>query len=210
MATQIEKRVVTAAQYEGLVRPSPPVSAEELFEHQLERLVDKKLIKRKDADPLRAKLPTDGKLFLLMPPEPETLDLSDLMAKVELNGKTGVNYLNVKHLKNLIKVPKGAHLLVNIEDGHERRNTASMVSREKIKKEGRQPYTTFRGIVHAIVFPYVLSRHYLDLVGSQYGSAVVPRLCLNGDHPGLDYGGFGGDYASTRWGAPSCGSVIEA
>ena len=203
---ETERRVISPEAYEGIVRPAPPVTAEELFEYQLSVLVDKGLARREDGDPFRDKLPTDGKLFIFVPRQPKMLNLAELMARVELKGKTGVSYVDIERLKDLIEVPKEAHLLLDVEDGFARCNTKPSISRDTIQREDRPPYTTFRGIVHAIVFPWVLSHHFMDLVGSRYDEAAVPVLNLYDGQPALGCSREDGAYPG--WGAPSCRGVL--
>jgi hypothetical protein len=85
-------------------------------------------------------------------------------------------------------------------------NTQPSVSATNIAKEGRLAYTTWRGLIHAIVFPYVLQHHFLDLVGSCYKSGGVPFLYLRDGVPELSGGWRGG--ALPGWGAPSAGSAL--
>ncbi|HEY4520227.1 MAG TPA: DUF5701 family protein, partial [Candidatus Paceibacterota bacterium] len=177
---------VSADQYRALQRPliELPTPAQ-LFDFQVETLVGKGLATYEHADPFRKDLPSG--LFLLVPPQPAKLDLTELMAKVELVGKTGVNTLDAGHLTDIIETPAGPYLMIDVEDGAGRLNTKPSISRQNIKKEGRSPYTAWRGIIHTTVFPQVLSHHYLELVGSRYGKGRVPCLYLNGGHPKLDY-----------------------
>jgi len=204
--TEKQKITISVEQYQGLVAPPPVLpSSGELFDFQVEGLVDRKLATYGDADPFRNRIPEKG-FFLFVPPRPKILDLSQLMSHVELNGKTGVNYLDVSYIKPIVEVPSTAHLLVDVEDGRARLNTKPMISRDNIAKENRYPYDVFRGIIHAILFPMVLSHHYMDHVGSRYNEGFVPFLYVNDDKPALN--GYGGDYAYPKYGAPSAGSVI--
>src|SRR5579863_791235 len=96
--TANQKIVVTAEQYQGLIAPPPVLpSPSELFDFQVEGSVDRKLATYSDADPFRNRLPEKG-FFLFVPPRPKTLDLNELMEHVELNGKTGVNYLDAAYI----------------------------------------------------------------------------------------------------------------
>jgi hypothetical protein len=183
-----------------------PQTANQKFDFQIEGLVDRKYATYGDADPFRNRLPKKG-LFLFVPPRPKELDLNGLMSNVELNGRTGVNYLlDASYLKPAVEVPGTAHLLLDVEDGRARLNVKPKVSRQKIAAEKRHPYDVWRGIIHAILFPMVLSHHYMDLVGTRYDEAYVPFLYVRGDKPALR-SAWEGD-ADPKWGAPSAGSVI--
>lgn len=207
---------VAAVTMPEIVRPSveqylalqshhvPLPSSVELFDFVVETLVTKGLAKYEHADHFRNRLPAG--LFLLVPPKPKEFDLAHLMSLIEVAGKKGRNFLDTKHLTDEVEVHNGPYLMVDIDDGKARLNIKPSISRSKIKAENRLPYTTWRGIVHAVVFPEVFQSHNMDLVGSRYESKVAPDLYLSGGGPELDAGWDGS--ASPRWGAPSCGSVI--
>jgi hypothetical protein len=197
---------VSLIHYEGLCAPPPVLpTQEELFDYQIETLVAQGHAQYADADPFRNRVPVKG-LFLIVPPPPKKLDLKGLMANVELDGRTGVNYLDVAYLKDIGEYPTTASLLTDIEDGRGRLNTKPMVSRENIATEKRHPYNTWRGIVHITVFPWVLKHHYLDLVGTRCYEACVPSLCVRDVRPALR--GRWEAFAVPKWGAPSAGNVI--
>ena len=149
-----------------------------------------------------------GKEFLpalAFPPPQKVLDLPYLMSLVELDGVTGVNHLDAQYLTDEEEVPTGPCLMADIEDGGARLNTKPSVSRANIKTEGRSHYTTWRGIIHVVVFPMVFRSHNMDLVGSRYRSESWPGLYLRDRAPRFD---ASYDDANPKWGAPSCGSVI--
>jgi|ERR1700722_2708958 len=206
---------ISVEQYRALQRPIVLPTPQQLFDQMVERLKAKfegsGIFKPSHADPFRRGLPY--KLFLLVPPQPKALLvdrdlLNHVVSLVEANGKTGKNYLDPKDLKDLIEIPEGPSLLMDIEDGNKRRDVKPSVSRENIKAEGRHPYTTWMGIVHAIVFPEVFQSHNMDLVGSRSEPGSTPFLSLGGGGGRLD--AVWGDDADPKWGAPSCGSVIGA
>lgn len=200
-------RPITADQYTALMQPVRPPSPEELFESQRQKLADLKLAPIEMFDDFASRLPPHG-LFLLVPPQPgspDTLDWNDLMARVELNGKSGRNHLTPKYLKDVIEVPKVPTMLVGVEDGRGRLDIKPSVSREAIPKEDRTAYYTWRGYVHVALFPMMLKHHNMDIVGSLYGAGRVPGFYLNDGEPTLrDY--WDG-VAGPEWGAPSCGSI---
>jgi hypothetical protein len=200
---------VSVQQYTALQTPVVLPTPEELFDFQVQTLKDKGLdLPDEDVDRLRSLIPNAPQLFLLIPPRPGTLDLNGLVALIEVDGKTGVNYLDLQHLTDTVETPATAHLLLDVEDGRERLNTKPSVSFDNIRQEGQLPYTTWYGLVHGIVFPYVLQDHYLNFCGSRYGSGYMPFLCLGGGIPGLYY--FWDDDAAPWWGVPSAGSVVGA
>ena len=82
----------------------------------VETLKAKGLAKDEHADPLRNKIPQSG-LFLLVPPQPDQLDLAHLMSLVEVDCVSGRNYLDASELKDEIEVPQGPYLMADIEDG---------------------------------------------------------------------------------------------
>jgi hypothetical protein len=208
MPQTAQKFQMTTTHYQGLF--APPVvlpSRQEIFDFQVETLVAKKFATYTVADPFRnrlAELPNDR--ILLVPEPPKELDLTELMSRVELNNKTGVNYIDRRYLKDEGEYPTTASLLADVEDGAARLNVKPMASHENIAREKRHPYNTWRGIIHVAVFPWVLKHHYLDLVGTRCDGGRVPRLCVNDDEPALSRSWE--DFALPYYGAPSAGSVI--
>lgn len=200
--------VVTLDQYTALLAPVRPPSALELFEYERAALADKRLASIEAFDHFAARLPASG-LFVLVPPSPapvDKLDWSELMARVELDGKSGRNFLTPQHLADLVSVPETPTMLVGVEDGRGRLNVRPSESRKAITAEGRHPYTAWRGYIHVVIFPEVLRHHSLDCVGSRGRAKFVSGFCLYGGEPTLNYS-WGGAYAVPLWGAPSCGSV---
>ena len=162
-------------------------------------------------DSFAKRLPPNGVPFLFVPPPPKAinkLDWADYMARIQLNGKTGRNYLTVESLTDLDPVVTIPRMLVSVEDGRGRLNIKPSVSETNIVTTGRFGYSLWTGYIHAVVFSEVLNHHYMDLVRSRYDSDRVPCLYLNDDGPALS--AHWHDRADPRWGAPSFGSVIES
>ena len=190
--------------------PHPRRSSVEVYEDSRAILIDKRLATAEMFDGFAKRLPPDGVPFLLRPPQPRslnTLDWADLMARLQLNGKTGKNFLTVKSLSDLDPIITVPRMLIGLEDGRGRLNTKPSVSEKAITTAGRFGYNLWTGYIHAVVYTEVLNHHYLDLVRSRYDSDYVPYLYLDGDEPALDASGDA--YAHPKWGAPSFGSVIE-
>lgn len=201
-----ERIIITLEQHNALQRPAVLPTPAELFEFERDRLITSGLAKPSDFDGLDKELPSG--LFILVPPRLALLDLNHFMSLVVVDGKSGVNYLNASSLIDEIAVPHGAYLMADVEDGFNRRGKKPSVNLAEILAESRSPYITIEGIVHTILFPSVLTSHFMDLVGSRYLSGGRPRLCLGGGLPKLD--GSWGDDADPRWGAPSCARRISA
>lgn len=207
---------VSVEEYRAFQRPFVPRTPQQLFDWMVEERLPKKfdgmnVFSSVHADPFCRKIPASNQLFLLVPPQPKGLLedrvlLDHLVSLIGFDGKNGQNYLDPKELTDLIEVPAGPSLLTNIDDGRLRLNVKPSISRERIKKEGRHPYTTWRGIVHGIVFPDISRDLNMDLVGSRYGSGSTPILYLSGGRLKLNARWF--DVAFPRWGAPSCGRVL--
>lgn len=192
---------------------APPLqrpTAQEIFEISRARLVDAKLAPIDMFDRFASRLPADGTPFLLVPPQLASLaemDWSELMARIQLNGKTGRNYLTAAALSDLDPIVSAPRMLVGIEDGRGRLNTKPSVAQTDIDTTGRLAYGLWTGFIHAVVFTEVLNHHNMDLLRSRYRSDDVPCLCLHGGGPAL--GASWDDNADPGWGAPSFGGVIE-
>jgi hypothetical protein len=207
MTATVTAASVSLEQYTALQAPIVLPTPEELFAFEVDALRNKGIeLPDHDVDRLHALIPSEPQLFLVVPLQPDTLDLNGLMALIEVKGKRGKNYLDRQHLSDVSETPTTAHLLLDVDDGRTRLNTQPSVSATNIAKEGRLAYTTWRGLIHAIVFPYVLQHHFLDLVGSCYKSGGVPFLYLRDGVPELSGGWRGG--ALPGWGAPSAGSAL--
>ncbi len=181
---------------------------EELFILQVDILRCKGLdLPNTDIERLYSCIPRQRQLFLIVPPLPDTLYLTRLMSLIEISGKKGVSWLYGSELSDVVNAPKAAHLLLDVEDGRKRLHTESSVSFQNIVQEGRVAYTTWRGIVHAMVFPYVLKHHYLELVGSRHRNREEIGLYL---HNGVPILGRRSTKARHTWGAPSAGGVAGA
>lgn len=209
MTITTDRPTVSVQQYTALqalvILPTP----EELFDFQVWTIKDKGLdLPDEDVDRLHTLIPSEPQLFVVIPRRPDTLDLKGLMTLMEVDYKQGKNYLDLQHLTNAVETPATAHLLLNVEDGRGRLNTKPSVSSDNIHREGRLVYPTWYGLVHGIVFPYVLRDHYLDLCGSRCRSGNVPRLDLDVGIPKL-YSRWCDD-ADPGWGAPSAGSAVGA
>ena len=198
---------VSFVQFSALMRSTPVLpTPHQLLDFQVETLVAKKLAKYGNADRFRKNLPAGSFIFVPAQPKFTNDTLKHLMSLVVLNSKSGVNHLDADVLKDEVKVPSGAHLMVGVEDGDARCNILPSENRKAILAEGRQPYNIWRGIVHAILFPETLAHHYMDLVASRYESERWPALYLYDGQPKLH--AYWGDVSYTEWGAPSCGRVI--
>ena len=201
---------VSAAQYNVIYSPQVDLmTPQELLDDYADKFKKKGLeLPSQDVDRLREFVPKQSLRFLLIPPRPDTLDLDGLMALIEVNGKKGKNHLDLQYLTDTVKTPTTAHLLLDVEDGRGRLNTKPSVSFRNIEQEGRLADTTWYGLVHVIVFPYMLQYHNLDLCGSRYRSESLPSLYLDDGIPKLSCSWCGD--ANPKWGAPSAGSVVGA
>ena len=210
MTTNTASRVFSTDAISALFGPVQAPTSVEIFETTRALLADAKLAPTNMFDGFVKHLPADGLPFLLVPPQPKAvnqMDWNELMARIQLNDKTGRNYLSVSALKDLDPMVSVPRMLVDIEDGRGRLNIKPSVSESNIVAGKRFGYTLWTGYIHAVVFTEILNHHYMDLVRARYVSDDVPYLSLNDDAPALRalWGGF----AYPEWGAPSFGSVIE-
>lgn len=137
------------------------------------------------------------------------LDISSQMALVEVDGKTGRNYLDLTEHKDLIEIPDRIYWIYEVEDGSRFAVSDPLTSPEQeekiLKKEKRTPFASIHGIALVRRFPKILKHHYLDLPGSRCRSSRVPYLRLYCDRPGLV--AYYADVASSDYGVPSFRSV---
>ncbi len=180
----------------------------ELFDYQIEELKARNLAAYIDADPFRNKIPGRGSFLFVPPPQIEP-DLNALMGMVELDGKRGASYFSASMLVNM-NVPSTASLLTGVQRGAGRLDTRPSVSRMNILNEGKHPYTVWRMITYAILFPWILKElNHFDLVGSRVDDkkgSHFPYMFLSGGRPVLNYDHDDDPYP--QGGAPSCESVL--
>ncbi len=177
------------------------LTSQHLFDFEIEKLRAKELARYADDDRFRKDLPPG--FFLLVPPQPKELDLDHMVSLIEIDGKKGQNCLDPEeYALDKAEIPKKPYLMLDVKDGGEWLNVHPQVSKVRILRDGRLPYTIWRGIIHVIVFPEVLKSHNTDLVDSP----GMPFLCLYRGEPRLDSYRYL-PYIFPGWGAPSCGSI---
>ena len=197
--------MVSQAQYEAIMGvvvtlPTP----EELFDFQVEILRKKGVVNNPDELlPLRELIPKQG-LFIMVPQT--ALSLAELVERVELDGKSGKNWLEEGRVEDVVKTPKTHYLCLAVEDGRRMLNVSPGDAVKRFAKDGRSAYTAREGIFHAMYFPEVLKRHFMDLPGSRYGAGNVPGLDVYDGRPYLYY--YWSFYANPGWGSASCGSRV--
>ena len=204
-------RLFSSADINALFAPlHPRRSSVEVYEDSRAILIDKRLATAEMFDGFANCLPPDGTPVLFVPPQPKAvnkLDWAELMARINLNGKTGRNYLTIESLSDLDPIVTTPRMLISVEDGRGRLNTKPSVSETAIMAAGWFGYNLWTGFIHAVVYTKVLNHHYLDLVRSRYDADCVPCLYLHDGVPALR--AHWNARASPGWGAPSFGSVIE-
>lgn len=148
----------------------------------------------------------DGNLPFAPVITPLYLGYHGIVAMVRHNGKSGYTYLDPRQISDEEKVPTGLYYQFDVEDGANRLGKKPEVSDREIRSEKRLRSTAAE-VVSIGTHTNVLSKHYMDAVGSHYRSDEVPNLYLSGDGPKLDWH-FLGD-GDDQWGAASCGSRLE-
>jgi hypothetical protein len=207
--TKTQVAVPTAAQYEALVAPPPErFASNHLFDYQLRRYAEAGVARVEDLEPLRALVPEDGKLFLVVPQKPQIAtkaDLDALVAKLDYRRRRGVNYLDPQYLADEVAVPNGPYLMTNVEDGRAMLNIAPRDARPRLADENRSPLLWFEGFGLYLTFGFaLLGHHNVDCSGSRYESELVPNFFLDDGQPKLSY--YWDGSAGPHWGSASCGS----
>jgi hypothetical protein len=131
------------------------------------------------------------------------LSIYSQMAMVRNGNKAGYTYLNPSQITDVVETPREPYYIFDIEDGEAMRGKAPRQAEKEIKKDGRRGLTEVEVIALGI-HTDVLSRHYVDAVGSRYDSDSVPDLCVSDGRPKLDWGDLGD--GNDHWGGASCGS----
>src|SRR3989344_5023663 len=159
--------MVSQAQYEALAGAVVTLpSQEEIFDFEVEILCKRGVIKNPDElQGLRKFVPREG-LFTIIPKT--DLTLSELMERVELEGKSGRNWLDESRVEEVVEIPQTHYLCLAVEDGRKMLNVSPDDAVKAFTKEKRSAYVVREGIFHAMYFPDVLRHHFMDLSASRY------------------------------------------
>lgn len=180
-------------------------SVEDLVESRIARLTSLGLAMETDLRRLAANI-TDRN-FQFFPAWPDPLDFNRWMAMIEYRGRTGMSYVALNAVKDVVTVPKGLFLGLDVDDGWNRRNIPPLTNRANIQSEGRISFTARMGVCYGGDHPVAIEGHGMDLVGSDCRSgSYVPFLDQKARGPALTSRWRG--YPSPLWGAPSCGSLF--
>lgn len=114
-----------------------------------------------------------------------TLDISEQMKWIKVNGESGTDYLTLTEHKDLIEIPDRIHWIYRVEDGSRFAVSEPLTAPEQeekiLKKQKRTPFATVHGISLVRRFPEVLNHHYLNLPGSRYGFYRFLSMCFSHD-----------------------------
>ncbi len=130
------------------------------------------------------------------------LSIYSQMAMMRKGDKIGHTYLKPSDITDVVETPAEPYYIFDVENGEALRGKAPQNAEKEIKKQGRRGLTEVE-VISLGVHTDVLSRHYVDAVGSRCDSDGVPSLYLYDGEPKLDWVGLGS--GGGRWGAASCG-----
>ena len=136
---------------------------------------------------------------------PLYLGYHGIVSMVRHNGKSGYIYLDSANIEDVEKVPVHLYYQFDVEDGTKYLGKKPEVSDKLIREEKRLRSTTAE-IVSIGTHTDVLSKHYMDAVGSRYGSGGAPDLFLLDGRSALSCSSLASAFA--LWGAASCGSRL--
>lgn len=140
--------------------------------------------------------------FLLVVPPP-FLSYHTLASMLRNGTNVGYTRLNVRLITDVLKVPEDPYVIYDVEDGRALLGKSPADAEKLIKQQNRAGLTAAEAL-NLCIQTNTLNHHFVDAVGSRFGSDVVPVLWLNDARPSLFwlYRGF----AFSLWGAASCGS----
>jgi len=140
-------------------------------------------------------------IYLGLPVIPQIYrSIYDQMTMVRNGKKGGCTYLEPVEITDVVDTPQKPYYIFDVEDGEAMRDKVLQDAEKAIKKQGRRGLVVVEMIALGI-HTNVLSRHYVDAVGSRYRSDRVLFLLLNNGRPELSYS-LG--LANSVWGAASC------
>lgn len=138
---------------------------------------------------------------------PLYLGYHGIVSMSQHSGKSSYMYLDPASIVDVEKVPVRLYYQFDVEDGTKYLGKKPEVSDELIRDEKRLR-STVAEIISIGTHTDVLSKHYMDAVGSRYKSGRAPDLYLFDDRLKLRWSSSL-TYASDHWGAASCGSRLE-
>ncbi len=200
-------------QYAAVFRPSQvelPMkidlpSIEEFIEWRIARLTRLGVASKNDL--LRLAAHVTDRNFGFFPEWPDPLDFSRWMAMIDHPyGRRGLNRLHTPgFVTDVIAIPAGPCIGLDIDDGWSRRNMRPTTSRQEIVSAGRVPFTARMGVSFVGDNPDAINDLGLDLAGSEYSVNGLPVVALHNKRPVLfDWW----DIRAKSGGVPSCGRVV--
>jgi hypothetical protein len=202
-------RDLTPAQYAIIFRnhelQSDLPSVEELIEWRIARLTNLSLATETELRVLAGHI-TD-RSFAFVPAWPNPLNFERWMAFVKYRERNGVSHLSPDVVEDVVTVPKGPFVMLNIDDGWSWRDVPRRKKRESFQAGLSVPFTVRMGVSYLGDNPYAVDSSYgMDLVGSRYNAVYFPNLAVTEDRLTLCSDLW--TRTADGWGAPSCGRVV--
>jgi len=148
----------------------------------------------------------DNGCLSFLPVIPRTyLSIYSQMPMVFKSGNAGFTELKPNNITDVIDTPDDPYYIYDIEDGKAMLGMAPMQKAEKLINEQMRFGLTEVEVIALGIHTDVLSKHYVDAVGSRYYSDGIPYLFLEvGKKPVLSRSHL--DVDDNHFGAASCGS----
>lgn len=131
------------------------------------------------------------------------LSIYSQMPMVKSGDKAGYTFLKPTAITDVATTPEDPYYIYDVENGESMRGKATQDAEKLIKKQNRLGLTEVE-VISLGVHTDVLSRHYVDAVGSRLDSVGVLYLYLLDGRPELSWNPLGN--GDSVWGAASCGS----
>jgi hypothetical protein len=147
-----------------------------LCEYEVEQLVRAGLVSYTEIDPVWRLFPMTG-MFLVVPPQPQPLDVVDAMARVELKGVQGQCYGTGQY--DIRRPERRLTILSHVEDGSGLLGTSAVGAEAFIRAERRSGFSTWQGIIYAVVFPWMFETHGVYILGSRHCDRCTLGLINN-------------------------------
>ena len=183
---------------------------EKLFDTQIKILKDRgcpaviiDMLQEQRDDVLQkaSEIPIGKKHIAFLPVIPRTfLSIYTQMQMVRNGDKIGYTYLKPSEITDVVETPADPYYIFDVEDGEAMLGKSPQNAEKTIKQQNWRGLTEVEVIALAI-HTDVLSRHYVDALGSRCGSDGVPGLWLDDGKPELGWDYL--DDANDRWGAAS-------
>ena len=137
--------------------------------------------------------------------KPICLGYYGLMSMVKIGLKSGHASINPFLIEDRVETPDGFYYIYDVEDGKSARKKTAEGENEFLKFLSRSPLVAAE-VINLCIITDVLSRHYMDAIGSQFCNLHNAPAVYRDDFGFPEFGWIYAYLPDDRFRSPSCGS----